>query len=75
MQMYNLEIKEVVIVHCNVISNDFQNYIRVLYIYLFLIYHLVNYEIFYSISLFLRTFNSERSYNENGGLLLKILSR
>ena len=33
--MYNLEIKEVVIVHCNIISNDSQNYIRDLYVYIF----------------------------------------
>ena len=35
-----------------------------MYIYLFLINHLVNYEIFYPRILFLRTFNSGRSYNE-----------
>ena len=49
----NLEIIEVILVHCNVVDNDFQFDLRVLYI------SAVNKNL-----MFLKTFNSEFSYIE-----------
>ena len=33
--MPHLEITEVVLVHCNIVNNDYQHYSRVLYIFIF----------------------------------------
>ena len=43
----HLEITEVVLIHCDIVNNDYQQYSRVL-IHLFLINYLVNYLIFYT---------------------------
>ena len=39
----HLEITEVVLIHCNIVNNDYQQDSRVLYTFVFLINHLVNY--------------------------------
>ena len=39
----HLDITELVLVHCNIVNNDYQQDSRMLYIYLFQINHLVVY--------------------------------
>ena len=39
----HLEITEVILVHCDIVNNDYQQDSRVLYIHMFRINHLVNY--------------------------------
>ena len=60
----HLEINEVILVYCNIGSNDFQQDLRVNSV-LFLINLLLNYQIFYPKNfIFLKTFDSEFSYVE-----------
>ena len=41
--VFHLEITEVVLVHCNIFNNDYQQYLRFLYTYLYLPNSLINY--------------------------------
>ena len=41
--VFHLEITEVVLVHCNIFNNDYQQYSRFLYTYLYLPNSLINY--------------------------------
>ena len=55
----HLEITGVILVHCNIVNNNFESCIH-----LFLINHLVNYKIFHQKNMFWKTFNSHFSYVE-----------
>ena len=64
--MSNLEITEVVLVHCNIVNNNYQQNSRSC-IHLFLINRLVNYLVLKMVwkhFMFLKTFDSEFSYIE-----------
>ena len=69
----HLEIAEAVSVHCNIISNNYQQDSRVLYIYMLLISHLVNYQMFNSEILFFLNLLIQKFNILKYDLMIKIL--
>ena len=69
----HLEISEVVLAHCNIVNNDYQQDLRVLFTFI-LVNRLVNYYIFLlNISYSLKTL-IQNFYTLTYGLLIKLLN-
>ena len=69
----HLEISEVVLAHCNIVNNDYQQDLRVLFTFI-LVNRLVNYYIFLlNISYFLKTL-IQNFHTLTYGLLIKLLN-